>query len=81
MINSVKVLKKLNKIDKIIKKHTIKTMAAALLIKNELAMFKEINIENNEQIINVNLRLYTTINDTYKKFKEIIENALKLYEH
>lgn len=79
--NSENILRKFNRIDKIIKEHTTNTMAAALLIKNELLMFEEINLEKKEDIINANLRFYKIVNDTYKNFKEIIEDALELYEN
>ncbi len=73
-------LKKLTKIDKAMKKYTKITMPAALLIKNELEYFDEVNPNNNDDIIKVNLRFYDTLNKTYSNFRRIIESTIDFHE-
>lgn len=79
-INKKCDLIELDKIDEKIKALETSTMPAAMLMQSELSIFKNLNIDETEDIINANKNFYTVVRDSYEKYKEIMIKEMQLYK-
>ena len=79
-INKKCDLIELDKIDEKIKALEVSTMPAAMLMQSELSIFKNLNIDETDDIINANKNFYTVVRDSYEKYKEIMIKEMQLYK-